>query len=158
MKRWLRKIRGAVGMGLAWAVGWFGVGAVVGTGTAIWLGGPIYGIAGSLAFGWARWGFVGGVLFSGILSVTERRRSLADLSSARLTLWGALGGLLIAIPAVVSVGFTPFSLIPGSIAVLLGAISARGTLALARRAEAHDELTATEVAEGQLAAGAEASG
>ena len=30
MKKWLKRIRGAVGMGLTWAVAWFGVGAIVG--------------------------------------------------------------------------------------------------------------------------------
>lgn len=30
MRRWLRRLRGAVGMGLTWAAAWFGVGLAVG--------------------------------------------------------------------------------------------------------------------------------
>jgi len=29
MKKWLRRIRGAVGMGLAWAAAWFGAGMIM---------------------------------------------------------------------------------------------------------------------------------
>ena len=29
MKKWLRRIRGAIGMGLTWAVAWFGAGMIM---------------------------------------------------------------------------------------------------------------------------------
>ena len=32
MKKWLKRIRGAVGMGLTWAAAWFGFGIIFGGG------------------------------------------------------------------------------------------------------------------------------
>jgi hypothetical protein len=51
MKKWLRRIRGAVGMGLTWAVAWFVVPATVGLVGRV-LGLPILTAVGGLALGW----------------------------------------------------------------------------------------------------------
>lgn len=37
MSRWLRRIRGAVGMGVTWAVGWALVGVLIGVSTLLGL-------------------------------------------------------------------------------------------------------------------------
>lgn len=42
-------------------------------------------------------GFVGGLLFSAVLRVSSRRRPLRELSTRQFALWGAIGGLLLAL-------------------------------------------------------------
>ena len=63
MKKWLRRIRGAVGMGLTWAVGWFLVGFAIEMIHNAWPN-PL----GSLVDIWpaalALPAFIGGVIFS----------------------------------------------------------------------------------------------
>ena len=41
-------------------------------------------------------GFIGGLFFSGVLRVAAKRRPLAQLSTRLFALWGAIGGLLVA--------------------------------------------------------------
>jgi len=140
MKDWLRRIQGAMGIGMTWALGWAVVGAIFGATIAIITGappsalGPLWGQAmGGL-------GFVGGVAFSCILVLAERRRSLADFSLPRFTAWGALGGLIagLLIAGMVGTGVKALllldSIIIGTFAIL-GAGSAAGSLALARMAD-----------------------
>ena len=43
MKKWLKRIRGAVGMGLTWAAAWFGFGIIFGGGGVL-LGGVVEGV------------------------------------------------------------------------------------------------------------------
>ena len=140
MKDWLRRIQGAMGIGMTWALGWAVVGAIFGATIAIITGappsalGPLWGQAmGAL-------GFVGGVAFSCILALAERRRSLADFSLPRFTALGALGGFVVglAIAGMVGTGVTAFLLLDSIIIgafTILGAGSAAGSLALARRAD-----------------------
>jgi hypothetical protein len=93
-------------------------------------------------------GFLGGVLFSVVLSIAERRRNLSELSVRRFGAWGAVAGL--------AVGVLPFLLgtpradidvarlatvVIGSFTVM-SAASAAGSLALARRGEARERLDA----------------
>ena len=136
MKKWLRRIRGAVGMGLTWAGVWGPVAVLIGM---------FVDPDGSMDEMWvaigAYPGFLGGVVFSAVLAIAARRRRLEELSLARVALWGAAAGLL--------VGALPFTIgdptserplwllatvVIGSI-TLLSAASAAGSLALARRAE-----------------------
>jgi peptidoglycan/LPS O-acetylase OafA/YrhL len=136
MKKWLRRIRGAVGMGLTWAVVW---------GAAAVLMGLLVDPDGSMDEMWvaigAYPGFLGGVVFSAVLAVAARRRRLDELSLARVAGWGAAAGLLVgSIPFVLGDPLTDIPLwllgtaVIGSITVL-SAASAAGSLALARRAE-----------------------
>lgn len=136
MKKWLRRIRGAIGMGLLWAALWAPVGVLIGM---------IVDPDGSMDEMWvavgAYPGFLGGVVFSVVLGIAARRRRLDELSISRVAAWGALAGVL--------VGALPFAvgepdpelpiLLLGSVVVgsitLLSAVSAAGSLALARRAE-----------------------
>ncbi len=96
MKSWLRRIRGAVGMGLTWAF----TGALVGAGIElihnIWpnpLGSAVDIWPAMLAYP----GFVGGVVFSVVLGIAARRRRFDELSLPQFALWGAVGGALLSL-------------------------------------------------------------
>lgn len=99
---------------------------------------------------------LGGALFSGVLRLTEGRRSFDELSLPRFTAWGAVGGLLLGGTAVFASlwGAGGPAVVSGVVVVAsaaLGAGSAAGTLLLARRAEGRDLLEAdTEVADAGL--------
>jgi hypothetical protein len=147
MKKLLRRIRGALGMGLVWAAGW----AVVGGGIMEAFVDPHGAILDMWPQTLAIVGFVGGVVFSTLLGIAERRRRFGELSIPRFTAWGAVAGLLLGI----LVG-TPKAELPQWLlriviigpTTLLSAASAAASLALARRAEKRDLLDAgADVAE-----------
>jgi hypothetical protein len=127
--KWLKRVRAAVGIGLTWAVAWFAAGMalllVVGFGAA--------DVPFPLFFGLL--GFLAGATFSGLLGIFARRRRFDQLSLPRFAGWGALGGVLLAgvVNLVAGPGGELLVVIP--VFALAGAISAAGTLALARRAE-----------------------
>ncbi len=143
MRKWLRRIRAAVTTGLLWAVPWAVVAVLIGM---------VVDPDESMDEMWfligAYPGFLGGVLFSIVLAVAERRRSLNEMSVRRFAAWGAVAGLVI--------GVLPFMLgtpsadidvarlatvVIGSF-TLMSAASAAGSLALARRGEARERLDA----------------
>lgn len=137
MGKWLRRIRGAIGIGLTWAVGWAPVGALVGWVTGMALGVPLVGVATNYAVLFAVLGFVGGtVMFSTVVRIAEGRRSFDELSMPRFVAWGALGGLGLGALAValgiLGAGFGVLGVAIASVATMLGAGSAAGTLAVAR--------------------------
>ena len=129
MKKWLRRLRGAIGMGLAWAAAWFAAGLVlllvVGFGAA--------DVPFPLFFGFL--GFLAGATFSGVLGIFARRRRFDEMSLPRFAGWGALGGLLLSGIVAVAAGPDAELLVLGPVFAAAGAISAAGTLALARRGE-----------------------
>lgn len=152
MTNWLKRIRGAVGMGLTWAVSWSAIGAVVAVGT-IPAGSRSLELIALFAAQFAALGFVGGAAFSVVLAVTEGRRRFDQMSLPRFAVWGALGGLMMwaARESVMSFlgsvgvpGLTLVYAISGGIIVLLGAGSAAGSLALARRVHDQELLEAGE--------------
>ena len=143
MKKWLRRIRAAVIMGLLWAVPWAVVAVLIG-----WVVDPdesmdeMWWVIGAYP------GFLGGVLFSIVLSVAERHRSLSELSVRRFGAWGAAAGLVI--------GVLPFllgtpnpninvarlaTIVIGSFTAM-SAVSAAGSLAIARKGERREMLGA----------------
>ena len=128
MRKWLRRIRGAVGMGLLWAITWFSAGLllllVVGIGAAD-VPFPVF---------FAFLGFIGGVTFSAILAIGEGRRRFDQMSLPRFAGWGAAGGFLLSVGLAAAIGWDSF-LALGPILALSGAACAAGSLALARRAE-----------------------
>lgn len=131
MKKWLRRIRGAIGMGLTWAVAWFGAGIML-----LLVVGPD---AADVPFpiGFALLGLLAGVAFSGVIGVIEGRRRFDQLSLPRFAGWGAAGGLLLSVILVVAVALGGESLwgeflVLGPVFALAGAASAAGSLALAR--------------------------
>jgi hypothetical protein len=135
MTRWLKRLRGAVVVGLLWAIGWGFVGGAVmelivdphGRIADIWP--AVLGIP----------GFFGGVLFSAMFSIAERRRRFDELSLPRFGAWGAVAGALLAVPAIAVFGLGTGIIIPLTV---LGAASASGSLALARRADDRERLGA----------------
>jgi hypothetical protein len=143
MKKWLKRIRAAVTMGLLWAVPWAVVAVLIG-----FIVDPDESMDEMWFLIGAYPGFLGGVLFSIVLAVAERRRNLSELSVRRFGAWGAAAGLVI--------GVLPFMLgtpsanidvarlatvVIGSF-TLMSAASAAGSLALARRGEARELLDA----------------
>ena len=132
-------------MGLTWAVGWGFVGALMG----LWQPG---GVA-PLLFGTAAAGFLCGGTFSVVLGLAGRRRSFEEMSLQRFAGFGGSATLLAYLATVVyfsSPGsvFTPTGLMWTTFWALLGAGSAAGSLALARRADDRELLDAgAEVAE-----------
>ena len=101
MKKWLRHIRGAIGLGLAWAVGCTFVGML---GVVIFY--TLFPNAPDIFDIWipgfAYPGFFGGLIFSLVVRVAEGGRRLDELSVPKLAAWGAGTGLL--------VGLLPFVL------------------------------------------------
>ena len=152
MKSWLIRIRGAVGMGLTWAV----LGFIAGMGIElihnIWpnpLGSAVDIWPAALAYP----GFFGGVAFSAVLGIAGRRRRFDELSLPRVAAWGALGGLLVSLipAAMVVMGMATPNIPLWRITLGLmgpftvgGALAASGTLALARMAEDRELLAESE--------------
>lgn len=128
MQKWLRRIRGGIGMGFTWAAAWFAVGGV-----PRW----VFGIQSDLPFPllFGGLGFIAGVTFSGLLVLTEGRRRFDQMSLPRFAGYGAFGGLLLGALFVrgASLGWGELLAIPATFAVA-SAFCASGSLALARRA------------------------
>ena len=86
MKKWLRRIRGAVGMGLTWAVGWALFGVLIGVTSVLLPGLPwdlFFEVFDAPLPALAIPGFVGGALFSTVLGIAGRRRRFDELSLPR---------------------------------------------------------------------------
>jgi hypothetical protein len=167
VKKWLRRLRGAIGMGLTWAVGWAVAGLLIGV-TSILLPGLLdffFEVFDAPLPAMAVPGFFGGVFFSAVLGIAGGRRRFRELSLPRFAAWGALGGLLLTLfPfALVAVGLAstegssigPWQSIAvlGPTFILLSTVSAAATLMLARMAEGREEAS-EELAEAGLAEGA----
>lgn len=126
MKRWLTGIRGAVVMILTWTVGW-GLG----------FGGLIEAFvdpSGAIIDIWftamAIPGFLGGVLFSALLRLTEGGRGFHELPLLRCAGWGALTGLVLGGLALVTVlAQAPALAATGmvALAMALGAVAGVGS-------------------------------
>ena len=138
MKESLKRIAGALAIGLIWVALWAIAGALIriadpgGSLNAVWLG-PTIGV---------QPGFVGGVVFSVVLGIAARPRKPAELSLLTAGACGAMIG--------VGLGLLPFAInkLPGQASLLvvasvvIGAMtlmsvfSAVGSVALARAARA----------------------
>ncbi len=132
-------------MGVAWALVWAPVGV---------LSGLIIDPDGSMDEMWiligAYPGFVGGVLFSLVLLSARGRHRLDKLSIARVGAWGAAAGLAVGIlPFMIGTATStvPLWLLAGGFAgvtTALSATSAAGSVWLAQRAIAKEQLAAPE--------------
>jgi hypothetical protein len=152
MKQWLRRIRGAVGIGLTWGVSGFLVGASIEMIHNVWpntLGSRVDIWPAALAYP----GFFGGVIFSTVLGIAGRRRRFDELSLPRFATWGAVGGLVVSLvpAAMVAMGLATPNIPLWQITAALvgpctfgGAVAASGSLALARMAEDRELLDASE--------------
>lgn len=160
MKQWLRRLRGAVGMGLIWAAGWALVGVLIGVTSKVLPGLPFwdsfFDVFDAPLPALAIPGFVGGVLFAVVLGTAGRRRRFEELSLPRFAAWGAVGGLLLSLvpAALVAVGLASLerpdlglwqiTAVISAPLILLSAVSASVSLLLARRAESRELLEAGE--------------
>ena len=158
MRQSLRRIRGAIGMGLTWAAGWAPIGAVVGGVLHEVLPTSPIGLASVVVLNattFAVLGFIGGTVFGTVLRLAEGHRRFEQLSLPRFASWGAVGGVLLG-GAAVAAGLWGASLGPlgasmVGAATFLGAVSATGTLALARRGNGRGLLEAdTDLADAGL--------
>lgn len=139
----MRRLKGALGMSATWGIGGALLGGALQFMTALgaaasvaWI--PLLGLTGAIS----------GFAFSMVLAVAGRNRSFSELSLSRFAAWGAVGGAMVAVPALV---LFPVETVVGYVSVLgisaIGSsLAATGTLALARFAsdpaaiQAEDEL------------------
>jgi hypothetical protein len=128
MRTALRRIRGAIGMGLTWAAAWSAVGTV-----PRWVFGVETDAPLPLIFG--LFGLIAGVVFSAVLALTEGRRRFDQMSLPRFAGWGAMGGLLLSalFAKAASLGWGDVLALAPTLAVA-SAVCASGSLAVARRA------------------------
>jgi hypothetical protein len=102
------------------------------------LGFPLGVVTANYAVMFGVLGFIGGTIFSTVLSLAEGRRSFNQLSLPRFVAWGGLGGLLLGGLAVTAgllgAGLTMLGAVITGASTLLGAGSAAGTLVIARAA------------------------
>jgi len=161
-------MRGALGMGLTWAAAWALVGVLIGVTSRLLPGLPwqvFFRLFDAPLPALALPGFIGGVIFSMVLAIAGRGRRFDELSLRRFAAWGAVGGLLLSLvpAAMVVVGLaTPGQPEDGPWAmsariclplILLSAMSAAGSLVLARKAEGRESLEGgQDAAEARLAA------
>lgn len=161
MPEWLRRIRGAIGMGVTWAVAWALTGILIGVLSNLlpWLPwDAFFEVFDAPLPALAVPGFVGGVLFSLVLGVAARRRKFSELSMRRFALWGAFGGLLLSLvpAAMVTLGLASAeggrlgiwaltAIIAGPL-VFLSTASASGSLLLAKMAEGRPVLGSGDAA------------
>jgi len=152
MTSWLRRIRGAVGMGIVWAITWALGGMLIAASSLIIPGFPtetLTRIFDAPAPALAIPGFIGGVLFSVVLGVAARRRRFDELSLRAVAGWGAIGGLLLSLVPVAmgSVGLATINIrdpLAWQVAVsllltVLSGASAAGALTLARLGAKRDQ-------------------
>ena len=126
MKQFLRRLRGIIGTGLTWALGWAG---------SVFVLAGLFGLRWDVIF-WAMrnaaiTGFIAGGSFGVVLGVLERHKKFEDLSLWRISLWGGLGGLVLAglLALLGGVQYWP----EAAAFTVYGIGSATGTVALARR-------------------------
>ena len=149
MRKWLRRTRGAVGMGLTWAAAWAVAGILIGVSSVLLPELPwdaFFDVFDAPLPTLAIPGFVGGAIFSVVLGIAGRRRRFDELSLPRFAAWGALGGMLLSLVPLALAGMDllsggdPRELVRATLVIsgpftILSALSATASLLLARRAQ-----------------------
>lgn len=142
MSRWLRRLRGFLGVGVTWGVGWSALGALI-MSIVLLLDpasidpGDFTGMVGIFF----TLGVISGSVFSLALALVESRKSIRDLSTGRMAAWGAVGASLLPL-------MTP---VPNDNAIIMapiGALFAAGSITLAKRAALRDEEALDRLAPG----------
>jgi hypothetical protein len=151
MPSFLKKVRGAVGFGILWAVPWaVAVGALSALIALFAPRTPVYGVGEwALRVGLDQavyggvFGFVTGVIFALVLLRAGKRRPLEQLGSARFTAMGAFAGALPAVLFVApGIGQAPLLAMVAAVGISigLGAACANISLRLARSPSAGGDL------------------
>jgi hypothetical protein len=146
MTGWARRLRGAIGMGITWAICWAVCGLLIGVSSLLLPFLPwelFFDVFDAPLPALAVPGFFGGVIFSIVLSVLGHDRRFSDLSLKKFAAWGAAGGLLLCLVPILAFSTAPgeFARLLPALAViagpfaLLGAASASGALLVARKTE-----------------------
>ncbi len=158
MRKWSRRIRGAIGTGLTCAAAWFGAGVLMLLGMLLTTGSTGADVPYPLGFG--AFGFVAGVTFSGILALVEGRRRFDQMSLPRFAAWGGAGGFILSamfvsvVALVEQPSFLSNLIVLGPVFAVAGAGCAAGSLALARGPGNRELLEARmDVAEAGLSEG-----
>ena len=147
MSKWMKRIRGAVGMGVTWAVGWSFVGALLGLLVGVLSPDGIEGtrVAGAVRM-FMQAGLLSGGAFSVALGLAGRHRTFDEMSLPLFAVLGAVAAPLILGIAVALFGIGEISaraaLVVTAVIASLGAASAAASLALARMAEDRELLEA----------------
>ena len=132
----VRRVRGAIGMGIMWALACGAIG-----GAARWILGVDTDAPLPVLFG--MFGFAAGITFATILALAARRRSFEEMSLPRFALLGAVGGAALAVAFTsVVVGVQYLAAVAPAFAAA-SAVIAAGSLALARRG-ARQKLSAAD--------------
>lgn len=147
---WWKRLRGALGMGLTWAIAWgVGVGGFFELVGNIWPGAPLVGLVDIWPMVLGLPGFLSGTVFALVLRLSDGRRRFDQLSVPRFAALGAMGGLLsgaLTVGVIVSMAGPPaywmVAAVVCAVPAVLSTLSAAGTLALARRAEGGPRLIA----------------
>ncbi len=130
MRQFLKRLRGMLRMGVAWALVWaavlFAIGLVIGVvdPDSIDPGEEPHRIAGIGAMV----GFIMGAGFGGVLALTERRKTIRDLSVWRAAVWGGL------VPAALTL-LTPLNNDMMFLLCPISAALAAACIAIAKRGE-----------------------
>lgn len=132
----LRRLRGAMVMGVLWAVAWALLSIPMET---------VIDPRGEIVDIWpmvlAIPGFLAGTVFALVLVATERQRQFEELSLGRIGAWGAVAGVLLGagVVALLDGGIAAILTMRGAVVAgavtLLSTVSATGTLAIARKGE-----------------------
>ena len=145
MRKWLRRLRGVVGMGLMWAVGGLCVGGGIElVDNLLPAAHPLTRLVDMWPQTLAILAFRRGVVFAVVLGLARGRRRFEEFSLPQFAAWGAVAGLVVGVPALAMGAGVVFV----AITILLSAAAGAGSLALARMAEER----------GLLAAGADVTG
>jgi hypothetical protein len=146
-------------MALVWGVAWAGFGLLVGVASKLLPFLPwdvVFRTFDAPLPALGMPGFIGGFLFSFVLAIASRNKRFEELSIPRFLILGGIGGLLVALVPATMVLVGMATLRPGLSVwqllgmfappcILLGAVSAAGTLAIAKRAERADPVEHAEL-------------
>ena len=120
LKRFWRRLRGALGIATLWGTAWF-VGGLAVLSVSAWTGTIPWDIVLGMAARLGRLGFFTGGAFSGLLTFAYRNRSFSEINTVRFALGGA------AIAALLSPGM---AIMTG----VFGGVTAAISIQLAKRA------------------------
>lgn len=148
MRNLLRKIRGAIGNAVTWAMAWFGI-SFLSFGALSLLGlvpGMGLGILLRLALNVGFTGFLAGTGFAFFLGTVYRNHRLEDLRVGRIAAGGAVvAGLISPLLSIAAIGLGASGIGAGFLvanaigAAIFGGLTAGGTVMMAKRSSARLE-------------------